>query len=141
MESPPNANVTQVVDPTTDSYLNAERIVTFGRFCSSVGGVGALGGCGPAEDAHDAVGVGAEDRLPVRHDRPAHRLAVQVLVGHRVRVGRDLDGEPAAVGGPGEQPLLHVVDWDGSGVVVGDPVLLLGAPVPGVPSLRLLDGA
>jgi hypothetical protein len=52
-----------------------------------------------------------------------------------VWVGRDLDGQAAAVGGPGEQSLLNVVERDRPGVVVGGPVLLLGAPVPGVPAL------
>jgi len=88
-------------------------------------------GVAGAEDAHHRVIVGAADRLPVGHDRPAPWLPVLGQVGHGRYVGLYLDGQPAALGRPAEEPVLDVGDRDRPGVVVGLLSLLLGPPVPG----------
>jgi len=93
-----------------------------------------MAGVAGTEDPQHGVVVGAADGLPVRQHRPAP--GQPALPVRRVHYrGGQLDGHAAAVGLPGEQPVLDVLHGDRPGVVVRPVSLLLGPPVPGRPAL------
>ena len=89
------------------------------------------GVAGP-EDPHDRAGrvIAAADRLSTLDHGPPSGPVPLIQVGHDLGAAGGLDSQAAAVGGPGEQPVLDVLERHSVGVVVTVVALLFSAPVP-----------